>query len=137
TSTRFPYTTLFRSLSVGEGASVPVGAPIAVIGEPGEELPSVSSADTLASAAASAPGMREAVAAPTPAGAMTEAASVTDGSPPRAGRPKASPLARRLAARVGVDLRALAGSGPNGRVIRADVERALAAANGGGGAVAA
>jgi len=126
------------ALSVGEGASVPLGAPIAVIGEPGEELPSVSSAETLASAAAEAPGPRAAVAAPTPAGAMTEAASVTDGSsPPRAGRPKASPLARRLAARVGVDLGALAGSGPNGRVIRADVERALAAANGGSGAVAA
>jgi pyruvate dehydrogenase E2 component (dihydrolipoamide acetyltransferase) len=41
----------------------------------------------------------------------------------RAGRVKASPLARRIAAELGVDLATLAGSGPQGRVIRADVER--------------
>jgi pyruvate dehydrogenase E2 component (dihydrolipoamide acetyltransferase) len=41
----------------------------------------------------------------------------------RARRVKASPLARRIAAELGVDLATLAGSGPHGRVIRADVER--------------
>jgi pyruvate dehydrogenase E2 component (dihydrolipoyllysine-residue acetyltransferase) len=45
-------------------------------------------------------------------------------------RPKASPLARRIAAERGVDLSAVAGSGPKGRVIRADVDRAAAAAVG-------
>ena len=54
----------------------------------------------------------------------------------RAGRPHASPLARRLAAALNVNLSTLIGSGPNGRVIRADVERvaaghAIRAANGG------
>ncbi|MGH2910262.1 MAG: dihydrolipoamide acetyltransferase family protein, partial [Solirubrobacteraceae bacterium] len=47
-------------------------------------------------------------------------------APPAGGRVKASPLARRIAAELGVDLRALTGSGPHGRVIRADVERARA-----------
>jgi pyruvate dehydrogenase E2 component (dihydrolipoamide acetyltransferase) len=42
------------------------------------------------------------------------------------GRPKASPLARRLAAEAGIELSGLSGSGPHGRVTRGDVERALA-----------
>jgi pyruvate dehydrogenase E2 component (dihydrolipoamide acetyltransferase) len=54
---------------------------------------------------------------------------------PAGGRAKASPLARRVAAELGIDLGALAGSGPQGRVTRADVERA--AADGNGGAVTA
>ncbi len=132
------------ALSVGEGATVPVGAPIAVIGEPGEELPSTPSAETLAVAAepvagdASPPAPAAnttATAAPRsaaspPAGSRPAAAS-SGATSVRPGRPKASPLARRLAAERGVDLTALAGSGPNGRVIRADVERAAAGANGG------
>jgi pyruvate dehydrogenase E2 component (dihydrolipoamide acetyltransferase) len=67
------------SLRAGEGQTVPVGAPIAVLGVPGK-IPAV--------------------------------------------RPKASPLARRLAAEHNVDLASLAGSGPQGRIVRADVESA-------------
>ena len=44
------------------------------------------------------------------------------------GRVFASPLARRMAAQAGLDLAALAGSGPHGRVVKRDVEKALAAA---------
>ncbi len=54
-----------------------------------------------------------------------------------ASRPKASPLARRIAAEQGVDLAALAGSGPAGRIIRADVQRAADGGNGGGAAIPA
>jgi len=43
---------------------------------------------------------------------------------PAGARPAASPLARRLAARLGVDLAALTGTGPRGRIVRADVEQA-------------
>jgi len=50
------------------------------------------------------------------------------GAGPAAGRVKASPLARRVAAERGVDLSSLTGSGPNGRVVRADVEAAGSAA---------
>jgi pyruvate dehydrogenase E2 component (dihydrolipoamide acetyltransferase) len=114
------------ALSVGEGASAPVGAPIAVLGEPDEELPETPSRETLAAAAAPAP---------TAAGAAsTEPPHATRS---RTDRPKASPLARRLAAELDVDLAALAGSGPHGRVTRADVERAATDANGGGRATAA
>jgi pyruvate dehydrogenase E2 component (dihydrolipoamide acetyltransferase) len=123
------------ALSVAEGASVPVGAPIAVIGEPGEELPTPPSAQTLAAAGAPTQASAPASApAPTlaPAPAPTSAPATPATSTSRAGRTKASPLARRLAANLGVDLAALAGSGPGGRVIRADVERAAAGANGGG-----
>jgi pyruvate dehydrogenase E2 component (dihydrolipoamide acetyltransferase) len=101
------------ALSVGEGATVPVGAPIAVIGEAGEQLPEQRVPESAAVAAA------EAVAVAT-----------APRRPRREGRQKASPLARRIAAQLSVDLGALAGSGPQGRVIRDDVERAVAADNG-------
>ena len=107
------------ALTVGEGANVPVGAPIAIIGEAGEQLPERASPQ--ASAAAVAPGPSVASLASAASGS-----SITSSGPPR---PKASPLARRLAAEQGVDLGALAGSGPNGRVIRADVEQAAATAH--------
>jgi pyruvate dehydrogenase E2 component (dihydrolipoamide acetyltransferase) len=124
------------ALTVGEGATVPLGAPIAVIGEAGEELPAAPSPEALAAAGAPAP----AHAAPVGGSAPSESAVVQGGrrsesTDERGARPKASPLARRLAGELGVDLAGLAGSGPNGRVIRADVERAAAqvaqAANGG------
>ena len=116
------------ALSVGEGASAPVGAPIAVLGEPGEELPSVPSAATLATAAAPS---QESDAAGQAAPAAPPSVARKVGSRSSTGRQKASPLARRLAAGLDVDLDSLAGSGPGGRVIRADVERAASAENGG------
>jgi pyruvate dehydrogenase E2 component (dihydrolipoamide acetyltransferase) len=96
------------ALKVNEGATVPLGAPIAVIGAPGEELPKAEAPEAVAAA-----GSADPVAPPTPA----PSASTGD-------RAKASPLARRLAAQLEVKLEGLAGSGPSGRVIRADVERA-------------
>jgi len=96
------------ALSVGEGATVPVGAPIAVIGEPGEELPPAHEPSPKTLAVAAAP-----TAPPRPA-AQRSARQ----------RPKASPVARRLASELSVDLSEIAGSGPQGRVVRADVERA-------------
>ena len=102
------------ALNVSEGASVPVGAPILVIGDPGEELPAPAAASETVAAAAPAAAAPPPTPSPLP-GAQPAAPS---------GRPKASPLARRLAAERDVDLGALAGSGPGGRVTRADVERA-------------
>jgi pyruvate dehydrogenase E2 component (dihydrolipoamide acetyltransferase) len=131
-------------LTVGEGASVPVGAPIAVIGEAGEELPVARSPEAAAAAVtpgaapraevaavASGAAPRAEVAAVARGGgpARAEVATDTPTPAPRSGRAKASPLARRLAAERDVDLAALSGSGPNGRVIRADVERAATAGN--------
>jgi pyruvate dehydrogenase E2 component (dihydrolipoamide acetyltransferase) len=104
------------ALSVEEGASVPVGAPIAVIGEAGEQLPP--------------PRVPEAAAVAAAPEAVAVAVAAAPRRQGREGRQKASPLARRIAAQLNVDLGAMAGSGPQGRVIRADVERAVAAANG-------
>lgn len=108
-------------IMVGAGTSVPVGAPIAMLGEPGETLPERGSAQALAAVGAPAePRLAESAA--------LASAETTNGAP-RGGRVKASPLARRIAAELSIDIAALAGSGPHGRVIRADVERAAADGN--------
>jgi pyruvate dehydrogenase E2 component (dihydrolipoamide acetyltransferase) len=140
------------ALSVAEGATVPVGAPIAVIGEAGEELPGAGSPAVGAASAAGGASQqtRQLARPPSP---PASSASPRSSSPPqssspplppaRAGRAKASPLARRLAAPLNIDLSTIVGSGPDGRVIRADVERAAAraqaigAANGGAAAPSA
>ena len=101
---------------------MPVGAPIAVVGEAGEALPERA----LPRRGAADGARRPPAARPRPLAAAARhgrrgAARPADGR-------KASPLARRIAAERSVDLGALAGSGPHGRVIRADVERAAAAA---------
>jgi pyruvate dehydrogenase E2 component (dihydrolipoamide acetyltransferase) len=131
---------------VQDGESAELGAPIAVIGAEGEDASSFSAAATAETAAAS-DGAGEgpaasatAVAAPeTPADGASEAASepasepAADAAPSRAdaspgsGDLKASPVARRIASEAGFDLRSLAGkgSGPDGRIVRIDVERAI------------
>jgi pyruvate dehydrogenase E2 component (dihydrolipoamide acetyltransferase) len=121
------------ALSVGEGAEVRVGAPIAVIGEAGEELPRAGAAEASAAVREATAAAPEASAtAPEPPPALAAATPAPPPSfAPRGGRPKASPVARRIAADRGVDLALLAGSGPQGRVTRADVERAAAAGGNG------
>jgi pyruvate dehydrogenase E2 component (dihydrolipoamide acetyltransferase) len=108
-------------LIVGEGANVSVGAPIAVFGAAGESLPASNSPEALPTVA-TVPIL---LAAHRPRPASTP----SDG---HTGRVKASPLARRIAAELRVDITSLTGSGPQGRVIRLDVERAAAIANGNG-----
>ena len=100
------------SIGVAAGDSAAVGAVIAVVGEAGE---AVATATTPASATPAMAAATPDLAAPPPSPA-----------PPSPGRVKASPLARRIAAELGVDLSTLAGTGPQGRVVRADVERSAA-----------
>jgi pyruvate dehydrogenase E2 component (dihydrolipoamide acetyltransferase) len=122
------------ALIVSEGASVPVGASIAVLGAAGESLPTSGSPEALAAVAASPPAVAAAPrvvrAPPAPARAITPAGPPPALSEAPTPRVKASPLARRIAARLHVDIAALTGSGPHGRVIRVDVERAATLANG-------
>jgi pyruvate dehydrogenase E2 component (dihydrolipoamide acetyltransferase) len=100
-----------------EGEEVAVGAPVAVIGEPGEALPPEprgSGGDGVAEAT-----VVELPVPPAPAPPAPEPAP-----PARAGgRVKASPLARRMAKERGVDLAAVTGTGPDGRIVAEDVER--------------
>jgi pyruvate dehydrogenase E2 component (dihydrolipoamide acetyltransferase) len=111
---------------VAEGATVPVGDVVAFIGKPGEPIPTTAPAPALARAAAGPPaGGPTGPTRPAPAPSVPAAAVQ---SPPREGRIKASPLARRIAHERGVDLRRVAGSGPGGRVVLRDLERAVAVA---------
>ena len=111
---------------VQDGESAELGAPIAVVGAEGEDASAFSGAAATESAAA-ADGAGEAAGAADGAGASaTAVAAPTERS--GGGELKASPVARRIASDAGFDLRALAGkgSGPDGRIVRVDVERALA-----------
>jgi len=108
---------------VKAGAQVPLGAALCAIGKPGEkvEAPAPGPAPE---AAAPAPSQAPPLAAPAPAPAPARAAAAP--AQP-AGRVRISPLARKLAADRGIDPAAITGSGPGGRIVRADV---LAAAGG-------
>jgi pyruvate dehydrogenase E2 component (dihydrolipoyllysine-residue acetyltransferase) len=105
------------------GGEVPVGQTVAFIGERGEALPDtvMSSAPVAASTASPAEPPRRAAA--TNGSARSDAPAP---SPPAGaeGRVKASPLARRIARERGIDLATLRGTGPDGRVVAEDVERA-------------
>ena len=129
---------------VAEGTdNVKVGTVIAIIAEEGEDASSVSSAP--AKSETPEPAAKESEVKPDPKdpndtgseakpAPRTEASAEDYGRPAEAGqasscdRVKASPLARRLAADKGIDLGAVSGSGPKGRIVKADVESAKPAA---------
>ena len=108
---------------VAEGTEgVKVNTAIAVLLEDGESADDIGSAPATAPAAAPEPATEpEAASAPAAAPAPASPAS-TDGP-----RVFASPLARRIASQKGLDLSAIKGSGPHGRIVKADVEKAEAA----------
>ena len=139
---------VLRKILIGEGQAAPLGQTIAVIGEPNEDI-----AALLAEAPAAAPKQEQAKQeqakqeqvqeqpAPPPqpqpaqakaaaAGSAQPASTVANGRQPQAaasdsGRMIVSPLAARMAAEAGIDLRSLQGSGPGGRIIKKDIEAAI------------
>ncbi len=125
---------LLRKILLPEGGTAQVGAVIAVIGGADEDISDVAGDGAGASAAAAPPKERqEAEAAPdvkapeTPAPQPTAqpgGESAAPAAPAAGGRVKASPLARRLADDLGVDLGRVEGSGPAGRIVKRDVEAA-------------
>lgn len=106
---------------VAEGsAGVKVNTPIAVLLEDGESADDIGSAPAKADAKPEAKPEAAKEAAPATSAAPAPAApKKSDG-----GRVFASPLARRIAAEKGIDLSGVTGSGPNGRIVKADVEDA-------------
>jgi pyruvate dehydrogenase E2 component (dihydrolipoyllysine-residue acetyltransferase) len=110
-------------IAIAEG-EVEVGKTIAFIGEEGEKVEAPADERSDGDAARQVREARErAKAEPEPEAAPTEIAA-----PARTdGRVKASPLARRIARERGIDLAAVTGTGPEGRVVAEDVERAAAA----------
>jgi pyruvate dehydrogenase E2 component (dihydrolipoamide acetyltransferase) len=106
-----------------EGDTVECGVVVAVIAEPGEDVEAVRARYTDGARPSAGAGAK---APPADANASTKAA---DTAPPSAdgGRRAASPVARKLAAELGVELARITGSGPGGRITREDVERAATA----------
>ncbi len=112
---------------IEEGSVVPVGTPIAVIAQPGEELKDLplDNVDSNASVEESRPeptseagkeGQLQAVENTKPDAVQPSASD---------GRIIASPLARRIAEENNLDLATVSGSGPAGRIVKSDVEQAL------------
>ncbi len=104
---------------------VKVNTAIAVLLEDGESADDIGATPTAAPAAAPAAAAGNEAAAP----AAPEAPAPAPAAPAKAdgGRIFASPLARRIAAQKGLDLAQISGSGPHGRIVKADVESATAA----------
>ena len=133
---------VLRKIFVGAGGVAPVGSVIAVIAGKDEDISSIQGPAGGAATAVAAKPPREAVRAEAaPAAVPARAGSAPTGRPstpaapaPAAveavgngGRVKASPLARRLAEDVGVDISRVRGSGPGGRVVKRDIEAAKTA----------
>ncbi len=120
------HTGVVERLLVGTGERVPVGTPLAVIGEagaPAEQPPPVAK-----TAPAVKPPKARKKRAARPSGAPPTAEGAREpapaSGPERAPSPVTSPLVRHLAEQRGVDVTAIPGTGPGGRVARADVEHA-------------
>jgi pyruvate dehydrogenase E2 component (dihydrolipoamide acetyltransferase) len=125
--------TVLRIL-VGDGETVALGAPIAIVGADGETADEAASAGN---GATTPPPQEEAAAEPEPEPKAAPArkpskpsskAKAAAGNGSRATTAlRVSPIARRMADEAGIDLAAMAGrgSGPEGRVVKADVERLI------------
>ncbi|MFT8730368.1 MAG: pyruvate dehydrogenase complex dihydrolipoamide acetyltransferase [Acetobacter fabarum] len=114
---------IFGRILVPEGTEgVAVNTPIAIMVEEGEAVPDSAAPSSTSAAPAPAPTQAAAVA---PASAPVTPAAALQASRP-ANRIVASPLARRIAAAKNVDLSTLKGTGPNGRIVKRDVEAAAA-----------
>jgi pyruvate dehydrogenase E2 component (dihydrolipoamide acetyltransferase) len=106
---------------VAPGAHVEVGAPIAVLGQPGEVVADIGAVLADLGVAAGAGAGADAA---TPVPSAVPAPPV---SPVGNGRVFASPLARKIARQSGVPVETITGTGPGGRILRRDVEAAIAA----------
>ncbi|MEC7880532.1 MAG: dihydrolipoamide acetyltransferase family protein [Chloroflexota bacterium] len=105
---------ILKKIVVGEGQVVPVGDLIAYVGEEGDEIP-----DSSSSSAETTPKSEDAPKNEAPVIPQNQASGA---------RVKASPIAKKLANELGVDISTVSGTGPGGRITREDVE----AASGGG-----
>ena len=127
---------------VAEGTdNVKVGTVIATIASEGEDASSAKAAPAPAPAPAAEPKAESKAEAPAPAPAAAPAptpAPAPAAAPAASGdRIKASPLAKRLAAEQGIDLKGVTGTGPGGRIVKADLEGAPAGATAPAAATAA
>lgn len=129
---------VLRKVLVQEGESAPLGQPIAIIGEPDEDISTLLKSEPAPASAKEAaaeqpaklpeseavPAVEQEEAEPQPEIARQVQ---TDGKRPAGGRMLVSPIAARMAAESGVDLKSVKGSGPSGRIIKRDIEEAMKA----------
>ena len=118
---------------VAEGAKIAIGSQIAILLEPGEDAAALNAAPAPASSSQSSPSAPTAQASTPDAAETHPAPSSThpaSAPTPGSGRVKASPLAKKVAAQHGVDLRTISGSGPGGRIVAQDVLVAATSAGG-------
>ena len=118
--------TILRLL-VNQGDVVPVTAPIVIIGEPGEEvdLPVPDDSESSVEADVDTPIIESAPEPPRQTQDMP-APVISAGTSHQKEKVKASPLAKKVARDKNVDLREIVGTGPGGRIVRRDVEAAVA-----------
>jgi len=126
---------ILRKVLITEGTKVPVQTRIGIIGTKDEKID-----ESAPAAPAAAPAAKKEEAKPSAAPAPASSPAATAAAAPAApagGRVKASPLAKKIAADKGVNLGYLSGSGPGGRIVKADVLNAPAngAAPGGGSSI--
>jgi pyruvate dehydrogenase E2 component (dihydrolipoamide acetyltransferase) len=123
---------VLRKILIGEGESAPLGQAIAIIGDADEDisalLKSVESQPAKVSPAAANKSEEPAQAATTATGPSVPA----DGKPATetsrdGGRQLISPIAARMAAEAGINLKSVQGSGPGGRIVKRDIEGAVGA----------
>ena len=136
---------VLRKILIKEGESAPLGQLIAIIGEPDEDISSLETKiestpkpQPVEAKPAPAPAAETSTKAPTEPPTATQAPAknqplpgegngrqgeVIESAP--SGRLIVSPLAARMAAEAGIDLRSLSGTGPGGRIIKRDIEAAI------------
>src|SRR5712671_6790944 len=130
---------VLRKILINEGESAPLGQPIAIIGEPDEDISALlktagekarSSAKTAEPQAPPATALKEPEPANEEATAKVTPSAQTEPSTQASrddGRQLISPIAARMAAEAGVNLKSLQGSGPGGRIVKRDIEAAMTA----------
>ncbi|WP_205683920.1 dihydrolipoamide acetyltransferase family protein [Cryobacterium aureum] len=119
---------ILEQLLVVAGALVPIGAPVARIGDgsnivEGGTTPAAPTAPVADAVAPAAPAAAAAAATP----AVLAPASATPAAPVATGELRTSPLARKIGREHGIDLHTIAGTGPQGRITRTDVDTAIVA----------
>lgn len=120
-----------KHILVEEGQTLPVGEPLMILGDKDEEVPQ-SFLDSLKGAPAAATGPQSAAGATTGEAAEAVAPAKPEpakpaGKPAAAGKVMASPRAKKLAQELGIDLAAITGTGPAGKITEQDVKNAAAA----------
>lgn len=136
---------VLRKILIQEGESAPLGQLIAIIGEPDEDISALTSQAAATQTAKSSAPSDDAKESDLPETAPVKAPAETDNVPDKgagaaagngrqeskpiesaaSGRLIVSPLAARMAAESGIDLRSVSGSGPGGRIIKRDVEELI------------